>query len=191
MLAAKDRPPQDAAVSSRPLTLAAPARITSNLHQYLQNTRPLFSYSYKMLLPQLPCFDIHVVCPGGGGTLPSVACALSLHFSAGTKIPTSLFSFASALFAARAKANPCISNHSRTLRALLCKSSSINSFVFMRPRTLWKNHPGGGTPSTTQLQPLRAILAPSTVGCERRNHNDRAGTNTKEELWILGKLYRS
>ena len=33
-------------------------------HQHLQNTRPLFSYSYKMLLPQLPCFDIHVVCPG-------------------------------------------------------------------------------------------------------------------------------
>ena len=36
MFAAKDRPPQDAAVSSRPLTLAAPARISSSLRQESQ-----------------------------------------------------------------------------------------------------------------------------------------------------------
>ena len=64
MFAAKDRPPQHGADSSRPFTLAAPTRTSGNLH-HLQNTRPLFSYSYKMLLPQLPCFHIHVVCPGG------------------------------------------------------------------------------------------------------------------------------
>jgi hypothetical protein len=67
MFAAKDRPLQDSAVSSRPATFAAPARISSNLCQPLQNTRPLFSYSYRILLPQLPCFEIHAGCPGGGG----------------------------------------------------------------------------------------------------------------------------
>jgi hypothetical protein len=30
-----------------------------------QIRRPLFSYSYKLLFPQLPCFDIHANCPGG------------------------------------------------------------------------------------------------------------------------------
>lgn len=62
----------------------------------------------------------------------------------GAKAPTPLFSFASPLFEKRAKYNPCIFNHSRALHSLLCKSSSINPIVFIRPRTLWKNHPGGG-----------------------------------------------
>src|SRR5579863_6973257 len=26
--------------------------------------RPLFSYSYRLLFPQLPCFDIHLSCLG-------------------------------------------------------------------------------------------------------------------------------
>jgi hypothetical protein len=31
-----------------------------------QKNRPLFSYSCSLLLPQLPCFEIHLVCRGGG-----------------------------------------------------------------------------------------------------------------------------
>jgi hypothetical protein len=50
--------------------------LSGNLRQHLQNTRPLFSYSCRLLLPQLPCFEIHARCPGGGGTLTSVIRAL-------------------------------------------------------------------------------------------------------------------
>jgi hypothetical protein len=64
MFAAQDRALQDAAVSSRTAAFAAPARISSNPRQHVQNARPLFSYSYKTLLPQLPCFEIDAKPPG-------------------------------------------------------------------------------------------------------------------------------
>jgi hypothetical protein len=50
MFAAKDRPPEDAAVSSRPGALAAPARINSNLRQ--ESQMPPFVFSkLRSLLP--------------------------------------------------------------------------------------------------------------------------------------------
>jgi hypothetical protein len=98
MFAAKDRPLQDSAVSFRPVTFTAPARISSNPRQHLQNARPLFSYSYGLLLPQLPCFEIHARCPGGGGSLASATRALFIRSCASVQVSTPLFSCACALF---------------------------------------------------------------------------------------------
>jgi len=98
MFAAKDRPPQDSAVSSRPVTFAAPARISSSLRQHLQNARPLFSYRCKTLLPEPPCFDIDTKPPGGGGTLTSVTRARFIRSCASVQVSTPLFSCAHTLF---------------------------------------------------------------------------------------------
>jgi hypothetical protein len=41
----------------------------------VENTRPLFSYSYELLFPQASCFDIHTNCPGGVPLSPSSVAA--------------------------------------------------------------------------------------------------------------------
>jgi hypothetical protein len=48
-----------------------PARTTRHI---VQIARPLLSYSYRILLPQPLCFDIHVVCPGGVPPTRKVPC---------------------------------------------------------------------------------------------------------------------
>lgn len=60
MFAAKDRPLPDAAVSSRPVTFAAPARIGSQLRQDSQTPPFVFNGMYTLLPArelQHPCFQ--------------------------------------------------------------------------------------------------------------------------------------
>src|SRR5579863_9201481 len=60
--------------------------------------RPLFSYSYRLLFPQLPCFDIHLSCLGGGG----VAHRSEFDFaSLPDRNPSSMSTYA------KRAANPC------------------------------------------------------------------------------------
>src|ERR1700723_1983078 len=104
MFAAKDRPPQDAAFSSRAFTLAAPAPISSNLRQESQVPPRIFN-GLRTLLPaqdfQHPYFhslphslknaqDITPAFP----TTP----ALFLRSCARLQYSTPLFSSAHALF---------------------------------------------------------------------------------------------
>src|SRR5579862_2548634 len=62
MFAAKDRTPQDPAVSSRPITLAAPARISSKLRQESQT----------------PPFLLAAARPGAVSSLPAVTTPLAV-----------------------------------------------------------------------------------------------------------------
>jgi hypothetical protein len=58
--------------------------------------------------------------------------------------PTIAFSETCALFHPRRIFNASVSNQFHTLSALFCRCSQINSFVFMRSRTLCEKHRGGG-----------------------------------------------
>src|SRR5580658_7391004 len=60
MVAAKDRPPQDAAVSSRPSTLVAPAGISSKFRQASENCLFVFSVLRTLLsVPKLQAPYFH------------------------------------------------------------------------------------------------------------------------------------
>jgi hypothetical protein len=104
MFAAKDRPPQDAAESSRPVTVAAPARINRNLCQESQMS-PFFFSRLRALLPaqnfQHPYFQSfpHSLQYGQNITpVFPITPALFVRSCACVKVSTLLFSFACALF---------------------------------------------------------------------------------------------
>jgi hypothetical protein len=109
------------------------------------------------LRAQLPQFQL----PAGASAKAGQQLA---HSFADTKLPTIPFSVASALFAARAKTNPCVSISFRTLLALFCTRAKTNSPVFKRPRTLWKNHRGGGGGHFLQLWALLGAHAETSLG---------------------------
>src|ERR1022692_1741347 len=49
------------------------------------------------------------------------------------------------------------------LFALLCTRSTVNPFAFRRPRTLWKNHPGGGRGPAFLSSKSLAVSGPQSV----------------------------
>ena len=68
------------------------------------------------------------------------------HSLALTKAANIAASTTCALFNPRQDSNPSVSIYFRTLRALLCKSSTLNSFAFKCVRTLSQKRRGWGTP---------------------------------------------
>jgi hypothetical protein len=60
--------------SSSPSRAAQPKTSVRITRHIVQINRPLFSYSYRLLLPQPICFDIHVVCPGSVPPTRKVPC---------------------------------------------------------------------------------------------------------------------
>ena len=157
MFTVKDRLPQDAVVSSRPVTIATPARISTNPSQESQ-TRPFIFNRLRTLLRaqklQIPHFHSlpHSLQQEQSVTRAfPITPALFVRSWGSVQVSTPLLSCACALFV--------------------------------------KNTREGVHLPATQLQPLREILF-SVSFCSRRNQN-RVRTNTKEKLWILGKLCRS
>jgi hypothetical protein len=84
-------------------------------------TSPLFSYSYKPLLPQLPCFHIHTKPPG------------CHHPSLAPRTSSPLCSL-------------CLCGKSHFFSNLppLCAPKKVNSFAIKQIQPLFRKHPGYG-----------------------------------------------
>ena len=98
---------------------------------------------------------------------PVLYCQHLEHTFSRSKTPTIAFSETCALLHRRRKFNASVSNHFRTLSALFCRSSQLNSCVFMRSRTLCEKHPGRGWGRKPTLLQRRSLAYAEVVGYRR------------------------